>query len=179
MSSLDVVGIFDNSTFVQLFQNSRPIRAEVLETSKVMQHPVETGVMLSDHHIINPIRINLQLIVNSQFYATDYQQIRTAFFNATNLNVQTKTTVYPNMIIAEMPHQETPDGFDIIVIHLNFQEVIFITPIAVSPSPAPANYSPTNQTDTNTQQWGQQSTATNITLTPAQIDSINSYAGGN
>lgn len=157
ISVADIVGIFDDTDFRQVFINSRPMHGEIVETSKIMQHPVETGVVLSDHHIINPIRINLQLIVNSAYYAQDYQQMRTAFINATNLTVQTKTAVYPNMIIADMPHQETPDSYDSVVISLNLQEVLFVAPVTVSPAPAPANYSPENPDDSNTVQTGQQS----------------------
>jgi hypothetical protein len=160
LSGQDIVGIFDNSTFAKVFTNSQPLRGEIIETSKVMQHPVETGVIISDHHIINPIRITMQMMIASEFYSQDYQQMRTAFINATNLTVQTKTGVYGNMIIAEMPHQENPDIFDSIVISLNFQEVLFIAPVSVSPAPAPANYSPANPVDSNTVQTGQQNTKT-------------------
>lgn len=160
LSGEDIVGIFDNTTFVKVFSNSQPMRGDIIETSKVMQHPVETGVTISDHHIINPIRINIQMMVSSAFYAQDYQQMRTAFINATNLTVQTKTGVYGNMIIAEMPHQENPDIFDSIVISLNFQEVLFVAPVTVSPAPAPANYAPADPVNSNTVQTGQQNTTT-------------------
>ncbi len=40
----------------QLFINARPLKATVKKTTKVMEHPVETGVILSDHHIINPMQ---------------------------------------------------------------------------------------------------------------------------
>jgi hypothetical protein len=174
MTSIDIVGIFDATSFTQVFSHARPIRAEVLETSKVMQHPVETGVMLADHHIINPMRINIQFMLSSQFYSTDYEQMRNSFINASKLNIQTKTAVYNNIIIADMPHQETPDVFDSIILNVAFQEVIYITPVSVSPAPAPANYSPQNPVNANTVQTGSiNSSATNFSA--SQQNNINAY----
>ena len=82
------------------------MKATVRETSKVMEHPVETGIMLSDHHIINPVEIDIPLIVTSSStgllgallgnlatnYAATYAQIRQAFYNATPLTVKTHIT---------------------------------------------------------------------------------------
>src|ERR1700710_65297 len=83
-SNVDIVGIYNDTA--QVYVQARPLKASVRETSKIMDHPVETGVVLSDHHIINPVEIDLPLIISSQYYAQTFSQIRQAFVNATALS---------------------------------------------------------------------------------------------
>lgn len=154
-ASVDTVAIFDATSLQQVFDNARPLRADVKETSTIMSHPVETGAILSDHHIINQIEIQLTLFISSQYYNSVYEQIKTAFISATKLSVQTRTGVYDNMIIADIPHQEDTEMFDAIVMGMRLREVIYIVPTSLSPSPAPANYSPSDPVDADTVQAGQ------------------------
>lgn len=153
----------------QLFQNARPMKAIVRETSKVMEHPVETGVVLSDHHIINPVDIDLFLIVTNAStglignilgstatnYAATYGQIRQAFVNATPLTVKTRTGAYNNMIIADMPHEEDAEMFDVITINLHLRQVLY----GDQPTGAPATFQPLNSIFGDTSPNGLQQTS--------------------
>lgn len=145
-NNADVVGVFDQISMQQVFANTRPVRATVKETSKVMDYPVETGATLSDHHIINPTEIEIAFILTAQNYS-DYQQMRTAWTNATTLSIQTRTGVYSNMIIWNMPHVEEPEMFDAITLSVMFREVIFVVP---SSSSQPMNYAPLNPVNSDT-----------------------------
>lgn len=172
----DQVGVYDQTTFQQLFSDARPVRANVRESSKVMDHPVETGVTLSDHHVIEPKNIDISMIIGSEFYSSTYEQIRGAFVNATLLSVQTKAGVYPNMIIREMPHEEDPDMFNVIPIALKLREVLFIAPSSItqiqsgsSGSTTPDNYAPADPVNNNTVNRGLQAP---VPLTAAQTQSI-------
>lgn len=173
----------------QLFTSARPMRASVRETSRVMEHPVETGVTLADHHIINPVEIDFQMIVTSSSgvlisslfglstatnYATTYSQIRQAFINATPLAVKTRVGVYSNMIIADMPHEEDPDMYDVITINLHLREVIYINPGESSPS---SNYQPLAANNSNTLASGLQQAASIGTQILAGASGIASFAG--
>ncbi len=147
--AVDVVGIFDGETLQQVFNDARPLKAEVKETSMVMSHPVETGVVLSDHHIINQTEINLSLIIKSEFYNSVYVQMRNSFIAADKLSVQTRTGVYNNMIIADMPHTEDTEIYDAIVMALKLREVIFIVPGSNSGTSASSNFNPVNPANQN------------------------------
>ena len=145
------------------------------ETSKVMEHPVETGVVLSDHHIINPVEIDLPLMVPAIYYAAIYQQIKADFLAATELSVKTPVNVYGSMIIADMPHEESPEHFNAIIIGLRLKQVLFEVP--GSTQPLPANYSPAEPGDQNTVQSGLQSASTLGTQAAGRCDvAIASYA---
>lgn len=182
-----ILGISNTTASIgQLFTNARPMKATIRETSKVMEHPVETGVVLSDHHIINPIEIDIPLIVTSnapgllgtltgsvaQNYATTYSQIRQAFLNATPLAVKTNVGVFSNMIIANMPHEENPDMFDVITILLHLKQVIYIQPNGqLQP-----NYQPLAANNSSTLSSGLQSAGTLGTQLLAGASGISTYA---
>lgn len=171
-TNVDIVGLYSDGA--QVFSKARPMKASPRETSKIMEHPVETGVMLADHHIINPIDIDLPLIVPSQYYVQTYQEIKQAFVAATKLSLKTPVTVYNDLIIADMPHDEDPDMFGVIVIGLHLRQVLYALPNSVSQGPQ--NYAPAAAANQNTVQSGLQSAAALGTKALTTATSIASYA---
>ena len=149
--------------FGQMFVNARPMRATIRETSKVMEHPVETGVTLADHHIINPVEIDLPMVVSAQFYATTYNEIRQAFINATALSVKTRVGVYQDMIIADMPHEEDAEMYDVITIGLHLKQVLYAisgtNPATGVSGGMLVNFQPANPLNSNTAANGLQQAA--------------------
>lgn len=151
-ANIDILGVYDG--FSQVFTDARPLRALLRETSKIMEHPAETGVVLADHHIINPVEIELPLMIKSDAYASTYQQIKAAFLAPTLLSVKTPVNVYQNMIISDMPHEEDPEHFDAIRMLLRLRQVIYFIPGAVQT--LPSNYSPADADNQDTVQSGLQ-----------------------
>ena len=132
-TNVDIVGIFSDTS--QVYVHARPMKASVPRNLKVMDHPVETGVVLSDHHIINPVD-EIPMVVPAVYYAAVYQQIKADFLAATMLTVKTPVNVYGSMIIADMPHEESPEHFNAIIIGLHLKTTFS------SRSPAPPNRYP-------------------------------------
>lgn len=165
-TNIDVVGVYDG--FSQVFSNARPLKAVVRETSKVMEHPAENGVLIADHHIINPVEIDLYMLIPVQFYGTVYTQIRQAWVNASNLSVQTKTGIYLNMIIQDLPHEESPDTYDAITMLLRMKQVLL--------APNAETYMPANPAYQNTALNGLQSAAVLGQKALATASGIASYA---
>lgn len=159
--------------FGQMYVNARPIRATVRETSKVMEHPLETGTVIADHHIINPVEIDIQLIVNAQFYAATYAQMRQDFVNATLLAVKTRVGTYSNMIIADMPHQEDADMYDAIIISLHLKQVLYVVP---GNGVVTQSFQPANPINSNTIAGGLQSALAIGSQLTAAAASVSSYA---
>lgn len=157
----DQVGVFD-SGFNQLFKVARPIRAFVREDSKLMEYPLEDGTVGIDHSIIQPIEIELLLILPTSDYFNTYQTIKQYFLSRALLTVQTKTTVYMNQIIYAMPHDETTEMYNTVGIGLRFREAQF------APVPMSA-VSPENPTQVDTANLGQQQ---GTPFTPTQNGSV-------
>lgn len=121
----DVVGIFDATSSSQLFVNARTIKAKISESASVMSHPVEDGTTVTDHIVINPITVELSMIVASDDYRSVYESIKATFKKGTLLTVQTKSGTYRSMIISAMPHDEDPELFNALSIAVKLQEVKF------------------------------------------------------
>ena len=150
-ASQDVVGVFDQKTFYQVFSDARPIKAKVNETASVMSHPVEDGTSVTDHKIINPVDIELSMIIDSADYRSVYQIIKRHFTQSTLLIVQTKTDVYRSMIISAMPHDEDAAIYDSVTIAVKLSEVKFAT---FTTGTAPEVSSPKNAKNSKTQATG-------------------------
>lgn len=98
----------------------------VREGAKLMEHPVESGATIADHRVRLPIEIDLQLILSPDEYQNTFQQIKTVFKAAEVLSVQTKADTYDNMIMLEMPHDESADMSDTIAVAVKLRGVIFV-----------------------------------------------------
>lgn len=151
LGNIDVVGIYQNGA--QVFQKGRPLKANIKEPARIMKHPAETGVILADHIVIDPVIIEMPMMISSQYYLATYQQIKNARNNATVLQVKTPVQLYDNMIIADMPHEESPDHFSSIIMFLRLEQVIFETTGSPQDS-IQNNYNPADAVNQNTQQTG-------------------------
>lgn len=124
-ASSDVVGVFDQG-FQQVFPLARPIKAFIDESARAMEHPVETGTVITDHIIFLPNEIELQMILPADEYRSVYQQIEQIYKAATILSVQTRASTYKNMFIYRMPHQEDTDLFNTITLSLRLRQILII-----------------------------------------------------
>ena len=143
----DTVAIFDQD-YNQLFRNARAIKAVVKEQAKVMEHPVESGAIITDHRIILPVEIDLSLVLTPRTYRETYNEINQFYLEATLLIVQTRSGIYINQLIHSMPHEEDPNLFNTITIALGLKQVQFVT--------AQFSTSPRNPKNSSTIQRGAQ-----------------------
>lgn len=125
-ASADVTAVYDQD-FNQVFANARPIKAQVNVYSKVMEHPLETGSVITDHSVLMPNEVELSLILISGDFDSVYQQIKQLYQQKTLLTIQTKADLYTNMIISDMPHDEDPAMFDVLSLAMKLKEVQFVT----------------------------------------------------
>jgi hypothetical protein len=122
----DDVAVFTQD-FTQVFAKARALKATVKESAKLMEHPVESGAIITDHRIILPVEIELSLILASSDYQNVYKQIRSFYLNSTFLTVQTRAGIYYNQIIESMPHEEDPSYYDVLTLALNLKQVQIVT----------------------------------------------------
>lgn len=145
--NIDAVAVYD-SNFNQVFQNARPMEAEILPRARLMDHPVEPGQIETDYKIINPTEILLPVIIQDPYYRTTYQEIYNLWESSEKLIVQCKVGTFSNMIITEPPSRESPDKYDAIVMRLRFRQIQI-------PGEG-SNFMPADINDADTQILGQQ-----------------------
>lgn len=171
--AVDVVAVTAGG-FSPVFSAARPMTASVYETAELMEHPLETGAVIADHIVHKPIEIELPLIcVGDVAYRATYATIKTAFLAGLLLTVTTRAGSYSNMVVADMPHDETAAQFDAIAIRLRLREAKFVTPKSEL---APAQVKSPQQAST-VKRGSQQTTATNPS-TAANATSAATTSGG-
>ncbi|MCW8965364.1 MAG: hypothetical protein OQK82_01555 [Candidatus Pacearchaeota archaeon] len=110
---------------IQVFASARPVSVRVREYSDFMTHPLEEGSEVTDHKIVRPVELELAFILKPEDYKKTYALIKVAYLLGIRFTVQTKTDLYPNQFIQEMPHEEDPELFDTITMVISFREVQF------------------------------------------------------
>ncbi len=169
----DTVAVF-NESFEQIFVDARSVKGVIKEQAKVMEHPLETGSVITDHMVLLPVEIELSVLLTPGSYQDTYKAIRSYFQSATLLVVQTRTAIYPSMLISSMPHDETPEQYDAISMTLSLRQALFVMPAG--------GITPANPSDSNTVDRGQQgiiaANATQIALAVGVFLAFNK-AGGN
>lgn len=146
-AAVDSVAIFDQN-YNQLFQKAKSIKVAIKENSKLMEHPIESGAIITDHRIVMPIEIDMSLIIVSSDYADVYKSIRQYYYNATLLIVQTRAAIYKNQLIEALPHEEDPNMYDALTIALSLKQVFYVAAQYVQSPKYPSN--------SNTQKRGTQ-----------------------
>lgn len=139
-SGQDVVGIYTEAG-KQLFVPSNAIvgallgntlgkssamHAEVNVQARIMDHPLETGAMISDFMVYLPVEIDMTLICTGFTYSDVYKEIRTAYVAQEKLVVVTKSDVFLNMVIYAIPHDENPEMFDALAVTIRLREVLLM-----------------------------------------------------
>jgi len=105
-SGEDQIGIFDQD-FNQVLKNARPLKVSPKPSKKVFKHPLENGTLSTDHIIFEPIEIEFTMKVEALNVPSTYQEIKDLYKNNTFLIVQTRTDVYTNQFITDLPHEES------------------------------------------------------------------------
>lgn len=124
-----IVSIISAQNFLPLLQlGANPMRVTVRETSKLTSFPVEDGTQRTDHRVIDPIEIELPLLLSSEFNRSLFDQLRQIYLRGDEVVVQTKMRTYDSMMIVEMPHDETPEIFGGVPVSVRLKQVITVQP---------------------------------------------------
>lgn len=137
---LNVVGLVSESKNVAIYDGEREVlngnflfsssvlSANISDDSQLCEHPLESGAVVSDHKIFNPIEIDIRLSLPSWQFSEIYRELLLLYSNSVKLRIKTKVEWYNNMVLTAIPHEEKAENFDKIVFDLHFKEVREITP---------------------------------------------------
>lgn len=131
--AVDVVALLRADTMQQVVVNGRPMRASVYDRTRLMDHPLENGSLVTDHAVRDPIEIDLPLMVKDR---EAFEELRQLYLDRTLLIVQTRMASYPSMVLAEIPHEELPDSINVVPIAVRLREAIFVATVYTGLAPA-------------------------------------------
>ncbi len=169
-SAVDVVAIFsaeelegppEETTFLdtvtefftgeqegQLVPGARPMKAVINESAEFFKHPLENSKKITDHRIILPVDIEISMIITGEEYPDVYKEIKQLFLDGTELVIQTRTDSYTGQVIQSMPHEETPEVYDGILLSFGTSEI--------QTAPVEVEFSPSDETQESTVDRGEQ-----------------------
>lgn len=123
-NSVDVVGVYTEDLRA-MFQDAHHMAAKIIEDSQMMEQPMEDGSVITDHRIINPVEVQLTVVLAPANYRNAYQQIQAEFIKGTSFSVKTRVTVHERMILKAIPREETSETPDMVAMVLQFREVTY------------------------------------------------------
>ena len=132
--------------------------ADIDISSDLCDHPVESGSVITDNAIINPIAMKVKVALPTAFATRIYEQMIKFYQKKKYIMVQTKFAMYRNMIIEAMPFKLDNETVDRPVVELSLRqiqevEVQYITGDAVIKNPL-------NSEDSDTKDLGRKQAAT-------------------
>lgn len=125
MADITPVIILDNDTLQDLWVGSDIMHVSVTETSKATRYAVEDGTSRNDHVIQNPTEISISMVLAGEV-ARLFQLLKQTYLERKLVTVQTKTDVYTNMLVEEIPHEQDAgmtDGVTVDVRLVEWREV--------------------------------------------------------
>ncbi|WP_058913343.1 phage baseplate protein [Entomohabitans teleogrylli] len=122
----EVYGIYSDK-FALRFDKMILLKASVMREAKLMEHPLEDGSTIADHRILQPVEIEIPVLLPAGDYTSLYREINQAWIDTELFNIHTRVGIFKSMAFAAMPHDENPDQVDVIPMVLRFKEVRLVT----------------------------------------------------
>lgn len=107
----------------QILETARIRRVGITIKSEIFEHPLETGNKIADFAIIRPVTLQVFALIPAEDTMTLYTQLRDMQRNGTRLSLFTRADAYDDLIIEELPHEESPEVGDCLSINLLLREV--------------------------------------------------------
>lgn len=138
--ALNVIGLVTDTKTVAIYKDTKEVLAgkfllassimscNVIDDSKLCEHPIESGAMVTDHKFFNPVEIDIRLSLPNYIYRSVYKELRQIYEESPKLRIKTKTGWYSDMVLQGLPHEEKPENFDRIIFDLHFKEVKEVEP---------------------------------------------------
>lgn len=94
--------------------------------TKVATHPVETGSVIMDNKVIEPIEIEATCMLYISAYNNWMDNLCNALYNKSDQTyvIQTKTDLFEDLILEDMIEEQSKDKFDIVTLILRFRQML-------------------------------------------------------
>lgn len=104
------------------------IKADIDITSDLCDFPIETGGIITDNAITQPISMKIQIALPTAFATRIYAEMIKYYQKKKYIMVQTKFAMYRNMVIQSMPFKLENETIDRPIVELTLRQVIEVEP---------------------------------------------------
>lgn len=115
------VQILDNETLQPIWVGSDIMDVSVQETSTVTKYKVEDGTNRNDHIVHNPTEIIMRFTLAGDVSQL-FNAIKQTYTSRDLITVQTRTDVYADMIVTEIPQDQTGAATDAVTLNVRLSE---------------------------------------------------------
>ena len=121
------VEILDNETLQPLWTGSDIMDVQVQETSTVTKYKVEDGTNRNDHIVHNPTEIMMRFTLAGEVSQL-FNAIKQTYTERALVTVQTRTDVYADMIVTEIPQEQAGAAMDAVMLDVRLSEWLEVVP---------------------------------------------------
>ena len=118
---INKVQVLDNETLLPLWLGSDIMDVQVQETSTVTKYAVEDGTNRNDHIVHNPTEITMRFTLAGDVSQL-FNAIKQTYTNRDLVTVQTRTDVYADMIVTDIPQEQSGAAMDAVMLDISLSE---------------------------------------------------------
>lgn len=119
--------ILDDQTLSPLWDSQHPMKVSVQESKRVTKFTVEDGTVRNDHIVDDPVEIEIQFVIADELQSR-FSELQQTFNDRRLVTIQTKSAVYPSMVVQGLPQEQDNDRADAITVNVRFSQWREIAP---------------------------------------------------
>lgn len=110
------------------------INANVEDTIKLFEHPLETGATITDHMIVDPNQVSLEAMIDNQD-ADTLKQLEFLCLNGIPLKLRVNNKIIPRAVVKDKPFALSSQAFDKTRYSITFRQEEEVDPVYTSMPP--------------------------------------------
>ena len=118
----------ENDQLIEVLSNVQIEGVTVEDTSKIFEHPLETGATIVDHEVFDPNVVSCRMIIanNDGDSLTELEQL---YKQGAELKIRANNKVLEYVVISGKPFEITSKMFDKTLYTVTFKEALRVTPV--------------------------------------------------
>ena len=131
---------------VEVLKGMSVLSYNVNNDSQFMEHPIESGAKIADHHVFNPIEISCKVAMppkssifdypdlndlifgSSETFEDTYKQLKALYDGSKRVRIKTEADVYDNMYITGLPSDVDSNTADRQIFYITFKQALVVEP---------------------------------------------------
>ena len=118
------VSIYENNQ--EILTDTILIDADAKDEAQTMDHPIESGAVVTDHIVFNPKEITLRCwMPNTPFlYNRALSEIQNLYKQSREVKIKIRSDVFEPMILVAKPVMVSADSLDHVIYELSFRQIL-------------------------------------------------------